>query len=59
LIAAAMFSQANADLKNKFENIYVRGVNSILLFTSENIISSGSYDFASSDETLKTHFFPF
>jgi len=40
------------------ENSYVKGVNSILFFTSEDIISSGSYEFGNEDDTLDTHFIP-
>ena len=51
--------QAEADtFSNEIENVYVRGLNSILFFTSENIISSGKYEFGSSNETLNTHFLP-
>ena len=53
-----LFTQAQADLKSEFENVYVRATNTLLFFTSENIISSGSYEFGSDDSTLKTTFFP-
>ena len=59
LCAIFMLTQAQADLKNDFENIYVKAANTLLFFTSENIISSGSYEFGSSDKTLKTTFLPF
>ena len=58
LLSTLILSQANADLLNEAENAYVKGVNSILFFTSEDIISSGSYEFSSENETLDTHFFP-
>ena len=58
LLSTLILSQANADLLNEAENAYVRGVNSILFFTSEDIISSGSYEFGSKDDTLDTTFFP-
>ena len=58
LISAFMLSSAQADLLNEAENAYVRGVNSILFFTSEDIISSGSYEFGSKDDTLDTTFLP-
>ena len=58
LLSTLILSQANADLLNEAENAYVKGVNSILFFTSEDIISSGSYEFSSEDETLDTTFFP-
>ena len=58
-VALLACMQVEADtFANEVENVYVRGVNSILFFTSENIISSGKYEFGSSDETLNTHFFP-
>ena len=58
LLSTLILSQAQADLRTDLENSYVRGVNTILFFTSENIISSGSYEFSSEDETLDTTFFP-
>ena len=58
LLSTLILSQAQADLRGDLENSYVRGVNTILFFTSENIISSGSYEFSSEDETLDTTFFP-
>jgi hypothetical protein len=58
-VALLACMQLEADtFSNEVENAYVRGVNSILFFTSENIISSGKYEFGSSDETLNTHFLP-
>jgi len=51
-------TQVQADLQNELENVYVKAANTLLFFTSENIISSGSYDFGSDDSTLKTTFFP-
>jgi len=53
-----MLSQAQADIRNELENIYIRSANTLLFFTSENIISSGSYEFGSKDETLDTTLFP-
>ncbi len=58
LLSTLILSQGHADITNEMENSYVKGVNTILFFTSENIISSGSYEFSSEDETLDTHFFP-
>jgi len=58
LFSSLILSQVHADLINEAENAYIKGVNSILFFTSEDIISSGSYEFSSEDETLDTHFFP-
>jgi len=53
-----LLTQAQADLRNEFENVYVKAANTLLFFTSENIISSGSYKFGNNDSTLKTTFFP-
>ena len=58
LLSTLILSQGHADLINEAENAYIKGVNSILFFTSEDIISSGSYEFGSEDETLDTTFFP-
>ena len=58
LLSTLILSQANADLLNDAENAYVKGVNTILFFTSEDIISSGKYEFENSNETLDTFFFP-
>jgi hypothetical protein len=51
-------SQVHADFKNELEDAYLKAANSILFFTSEDIISSGSYEFTNEDETLDTRFFP-
>ncbi len=53
-----LLTQAQADFQNEIENVYIKAANTLLFFTSENIISSGSYDLGSSDSTLKTTFFP-
>ena len=58
LLSTLILSQGHADITNELENSYVKGVNTILFFTSEDIISSGSYEFFNEDETLDTHFFP-
>ncbi len=58
LLSTLILSQVHADLKNEMEDSYVKGINTILFFTSEDIISSGSYEFDSKDETLDTTFFP-
>ncbi|PHS34462.1 MAG: hypothetical protein COA92_00780 [Sulfurovum sp.] len=50
--------QADTHIRSEFENVYVKAANTLLFFTSENIISSGSYEFGSDDATLKTTFFP-
>ncbi|RLF41946.1 MAG: hypothetical protein DRN17_08195 [Thermoplasmata archaeon] len=58
LLSTLILSQAHADLLNEAENAYVKAANSLLFFTSEDIISSGSYEFSNEDETLDTYFFP-
>ena len=44
LLSTLIFSQAHADFQNDVENVYIKSANTLLFFTSENIISSGSYD---------------
>jgi len=60
LLSALMLPQANAgvDPTPLFEDAYLKAANTLLFFTSENIISSGSYEFGSSEQTLDTLFFP-
>ncbi len=59
LLSTLMFSQGNAaSLEEEMEKVYYKAANTLLFFTSENIISSGSYEFGSSDQTLDTLFFP-
>lgn len=58
LLSTLLLSQAHADLRGEMENVYVKAANTILFFTSEDIISSGTYEFGSEDETLDTTFFP-
>jgi hypothetical protein len=58
LLSTLMLSQAHADFQSELENVYIKSANTILFFTSENIISSGSYEFGSKDQTLDTFFFP-
>ncbi|BAF71367.1 hypothetical protein [Sulfurovum sp. NBC37-1] len=58
LLSTALLSQAQAGFQNEVENVYVKAANTLLFFTSENIISSGSYEFGSENETLDTTFFP-
>jgi len=48
-----------ADFKSDLAKEYARGINSILFFTSEDIISSGHYTFDEFDGTLDSYFFPF
>ena len=50
---------SHADTKSDLADIYTKSVNALLFFTSEDIISSGSYTFDSSNNTLDTHFIPF
>ena len=59
LLSTLMFSQVQADLKSEMENVYIKSANTLLFLTTENIISSGSYEFGSKDQTLDTFFFPF
>ena len=58
LCAVFSLTQVQADLKSKLGNSYVKAANTLLFFTSENIISSGSYTFENDDEKLKTTFLP-
>ena len=58
LLSTLILSQVHADLRNEFENVYVKAANTILFFTSEDIISSGSYEFGDEDSTLDTTFLP-
>ena len=53
LLSTLILSTAQAD-----QSYYAKAVNSLLFFTSEDIISSGSYEFSNKDETLDTYFFP-
>jgi hypothetical protein len=53
LLSILILSTAQAD-----QSYYAKAVNSLLFFTSEDIISSGSYEFSNKDETLDTYFFP-
>ena len=53
-----LLSQVQAGFQNEVENVYVKAANTLLFFTSENIISSGSYEFGSEDSTLDTTFLP-
>ena len=55
LLSTLILSQGHAQT---VEDVYVKAANTILFFTSENIISSGSYEFGDEDSTLDTHFFP-
>ncbi len=58
LLSALILTSVQADLLNEAKNAYVKGVNSLLFFTSEDIISSGNYEFGSEDNVLDTHFLP-
>ena len=59
IYATLLFSSVHADFKSELSDRYAQGVNAILFFTSEDIISSGHYTFDDSDTTLNTHFIPF
>ena len=56
MLAASSLSAT--DLKGELENVYVKAANTLLFFTSEDIISSGTYTFDNDDQTLHTFFFP-
>lgn len=58
LLSTLMCSEVHADFQNEVENVYIKAANTLLFFTSENIISSGSYEFDTKDQTLDTFFFP-
>ena len=58
LLSTLVLTQIHADLRGEMEDIYVKAANTILFFTSEDIISSGSYEFGDEDATLDTTFFP-
>ena len=58
LLSTVLLSQAQAGFQNEIENVYIKSANTLLFFTSENIISSGSYEFGNDDSTLDTTFFP-
>ncbi len=57
-LSVLIFSTVNADFKNELANVYAQGVNTVLFFTSEDIISSGHYTFEDSETTLDTHVIP-
>lgn len=58
LLSTVIFSTVHAGFQNEIENVYIKSANTLLFFTSENIISSGSYEFGNDDSTLDTTFFP-
>ncbi len=59
LLSMLMFSQVDAeDFRSAIEDVYIKAANTLLFFTSENIISSGSYTFGNDDQKLHTTFFP-
>ena len=58
LLSTLILTQIHADLRNEMEDVYIRAANTILFFTSEDIISSGSYEFGDDDSTLDTKFLP-
>jgi len=59
LLTVLAYSSTYANTQIDLANTYAKGVNAILFFTSEDIISSGHYSFDNSDTTLNTHFIPF
>lgn len=59
LLLSLLTLTLQADFKEDLAKEYARGVNSILFFTSEDIISSGHYTFDEFDGTLDSYFFPF
>ncbi len=59
VLSMLLFSSVHADFKSDLSDVYAKGVNAILFFTAEDIISSGHYTFDDSDTTLNTHFIPF
>ena len=54
-----LLQHSYANFKSDLANQYARGLNAILFFTSEDIISSGHYTFDTFDGTLDSYFFPF
>jgi len=58
LVSTLLLTQVQADLRGEVENVYLKAANTLLFFTSEDIVSSGSYELGSSDQTLNTTFFP-
>ena len=58
LLSTLILSQVHADLRSDLEDTYLKAANTLLFFTSENIISSGTYEFGSEDSTLDTTFLP-
>jgi len=58
LLSTLILSQAHADLRGEMEDVYVKAANTILFFTSEDIISSGTYEFGDEDSILDTTFLP-
>jgi hypothetical protein len=59
LLCAIASSSLYADFKSELGDSYAKGVNALLFFTSEDIISSGHYTFDNWSTTLDTHFIPF
>jgi len=59
LAGGLILTVLSADTKSDLADTYAKGINAILFFTSEDIISSGRYSFDNSDTTLDTHFIPF
>lgn len=59
LLTILIISTVHADFKSALADKYANGVNTILFFTSEDIISSGHYTFDVPDSALDIHFLPF
>ena len=59
LVFLLLFQHSYADFKSDLADRYARGLNAILFFTSEDIISSGHYKFDAFDGTLDSNFIPF
>jgi len=59
LLLSLLYIPSYADFKSDLADQYARGLNAILFFTSEDIISSGHYKFDAFDGTLDSHFIPF
>ncbi len=60
LLSGVILSAIHAEdtFRTEVENVYLKAANTLLFFTSENIISSGSYTFSNDDQKLRTYFFP-
>ena len=59
LLLTFLYLPNYANFKSDLADQYTKGLNAILFFTSEDIVSSGHYDFDAFDATLDSTFFPF